>query len=78
MNDSMEKINKIYLEDKYFFPDDYELEGIAHYSQLKRCIFSSFDKDLGIYMLFNKHMDLLGKYYIFEKKNDNNNLYEEL
>ena len=77
MNDAMEKINKIYLEDKYFFPDDYELEGIAHYSQLKRCVFSSFDKDLGIYMLFNKHMDLLDKYYLFEKKNDNN-LYDIL
>ena len=49
MNDNMNEIKKIYKEDEYFYPDDYELEGIAYDSQKKRTVFSVFDKDYGVY-----------------------------
>jgi hypothetical protein len=71
MNDNMNEIKKIYIEDKYFFPDDYELEAIAYDSQKKRTVFSVFDKDYGVYFLFNKHMDKLDHYYAFKQNNEN-------
>ena len=76
MNNEMNEINNIYFEGKYFYPDDYELDGIAFYSHLKRRVFSLFDKDLNIYMLFNKHRFRLDKYYTFIEKKENNNMYD--
>ena len=75
MNKEMNEIKNIYLENEYFVPDDYELEGISYYSHLKRTVFSLFDKDLNIYMLFNKHTNILDKYYIFKEKEDNKEMY---
>ena len=76
LDEQMKQIIKIYIDKEYFYPDDYELSGIAYYSQLKRTIISSYDKDLGIYMIINKHMNKLNKYYIFEENKDNNNIYD--
>ena len=70
MNSSFDDIVKIYLEKEYFYPDDYELEGIAYNSHLKRNVFTIYDKDINVYFVFNKHMDLLDKYYCFQKIND--------
>ena len=70
MNSSFDDIIKVYLEKEYFFPDDYELEGISYYSHLKRNVFTIYDKDINVYFVFNKHMDLLDKYYCFQKIND--------
>ena len=76
MDNQMESITNKYCEDKYFFPDDYEFDGIPFNSHLKRTIFTFFDKNLGIYMLFNKHMDLLTKYYLFSERKDEENMYD--
>ena len=76
MNDNMNEIKKIYIEDKYFYPDDYELEAIAYDSQKKRTVFSVFDKDYGVYFLFNKHMDKLDHYYAFKQNNENEQMYD--
>ena len=29
MSDNINEIKNMYIEDKYFYPNDYELEGIA-------------------------------------------------
>ena len=76
LDEQMKEIKKLFMDKDYFYPDDYELSGIAYCSQLKRAIISSYDKDLGIYMIFNKHMNKLNKYYIFEENKDNNNIYD--
>ena len=76
LNENMEEIIKIYREEHFFTPDDYELKGISQYSQLKRTIFTLYDKDLGVYMIFNKHMNKLDKYYYFEKNKDNTKIYD--
>ena len=70
MNSSFDDIVKIYLEEEYFYPDEYELEGISYVSHLKRNVFTIYDKDINVYFVFNKHMDLLDKYYCFQKIND--------
>ena len=75
MNENMNEIKKIYIEDKYFYPDDYELEGIACDSQKKRTVFSVFDKDYGVYFIFNKHMDKLEHYYAFKQSDENEQMY---
>ena len=75
MDKKFEEIVKIYYEKEYFRPDDYEIKGISFYNHLKRTIFSFFDKNLGIYMIFNKHADLLNKYYIFLEKKEEKNIY---
>ena len=67
----MDNIIKIYLEKQYFFPDEYELEGIAYESHLKRNVFTVYNKDINVYFVINKHMDLLDKYYGFKKINGN-------
>jgi len=76
MNENMNEIKKIYIEDKYFYPDDYELEGIAYDSQKKRTLFSVFDKDYGVYFIFNKHMDKLDHYYAFKQSDENEHMYD--
>ena len=76
LNENMEEIINIYQEENFFTPDDYYLSGISYYSQLKRTIFSLYDEDLGIYMIFNKHMDKLNKYYYFESNQDNKKIYD--
>ena len=76
LDEDMQNVIAIYFEKGYFYPDDYELDGIAYYSQSKRTVFSYYDKDLGIYMIFNKHMDKLDKYYIFKEEEGNKNLYD--
>ena len=70
MNSSFDDIVKIYLEKEYFYPDENELEGISYVSHLKRNVFTIYDKDINVYFVFNKHMDLLDKYYCFQKIND--------
>ena len=70
MNSSFDDIVKIYLEEEYFYPDEDELEGISYVSHLKRNVFTIYDKDINVYFVFNKHMDLLDKYYCFQKIND--------
>jgi hypothetical protein len=76
LNENMEEIINIYKDGSYFIPDDYYLSGISFYSQLKRTIFSLYDEDLGIYMIFNKHMEKLNKYYYFEANQDNKKIYD--
>ena len=71
MNSNMDDIIKIYLEKQHFYPDEYGLEGIAYESHLKRSVFTVYDKDINVYFVINKHMDLLDKYYGFKKINGN-------
>ena len=71
MNSNMDNIIKIYLEKQYFFPEEYELEGIAYESHLKRNVFTVYNEDINVYFVINKHMDLLDKYYGFKKINGN-------
>ena len=75
MNSDINEILKIYIEKEYFFPDEYELEGIAYNSQLKRCVFTLYDKDINVLIVFNKHLDLIDKYYTFMKVDDIYDLY---
>ena len=70
MNSNMDEVIKIYLEKNYFYPDYVELEGIAYDSHLKRSVFTLYDKEINVYFVINKHMDLLDKYYGFKKVND--------
>jgi len=76
MNENMSEIKKIYVEENFFFPDDYELEGIAADSQKKRAVFSIFDKDYGVYFIFNKHMNKLEHYYAFKQSDENEQMYK--
>ena len=76
MNDNMNEIKNMYIEDKYFYTDDYELEGIAYDSHKKRTVFSVFDKDYGVYFLFNKHMNKLDHYYPFRQRDENEQMYD--
>ena len=76
MKDNMSQVQKIYLEDKFFYPDDYELEGIACDNHKKRTVFSIFDKDYGVYFIFNKHMDKLDHYYTFIQNDENEEIYD--
>ena len=66
----MDDIIKIYCEKEYFIPDEYDLDGIAYDSQLKRSVFTIYDKELNVYYVLNKHMDKLDKYYGFRKINE--------
>ena len=70
MNANMDNIEKIYLEKNFYYPDEYELDGLAYENHLKRTVFTIYDKDINVYFVFNKHMDLLNKYYCFKKRND--------
>ena len=70
MNSRMDDIIKIYLEEKYFYVDDNELEGIAYEGQKRRTVFTIYDKDINVYFVNNKHMDLSDKYYGFKKINE--------
>ena len=76
MNSAFDDIIKIYLEKEFFYPDDFELEGIAYYNHLKREVFTIYDKDINVYFVFNKHMDLLDKYYCFQKINEDDDVYD--
>ena len=66
MSDNINEIKNMYIEDKYFYPNDYEIEGIAYDSHKKRTVFSVFDKDYGIFFLFNKYMNKLNKCMIYQ------------
>ena len=72
MNSNFNEVIKVYLEKEYFFPDEYELDGIANVSQLKRSVFTIYDRDINVYFVFNKHMDQLRKYYGFRKISEDN------
>ena len=76
MNERMDKIIKIYLEKQYFLPDDYEMKGISYDCHLKRTVFSVYDEEYKVYFIFNKHTDLMDKYYTFKKSDQNDNIYD--
>ena len=71
INSSFDQLIKIYLEKEFFFQDEYELDGVSYYNHLKRTIFTIYNKDINVYFIINKHMDLLDKYYCFEKIDEN-------
>ena len=68
MNSNINDIVKIYLEKEFFFPDEYDdFEGISYKSHLKKPVFTIYDKEINVFFVINKHMDLLDKYYGFKK-----------
>ena len=70
MNTAIDDIIKIYLEEEFFVPEEFELEGLSYYNHLKKSVFTIYDNDINVYFVFNKHMDLLNKYYGFKKIDD--------
>ena len=72
MNSTIDNVVKIYLEKEFFYPDEYDdFEGISYESHLKKSVFTVYDKDINVFFVFNKHMDLLDKYYGFKKIQEN-------
>ena len=55
---------------EYLVGEEFELDGLPYENHLKKSVFTIYDNDINVYFVFNKHMDLLNKYYGFKKIDD--------